>query len=419
MYKHIFLNPFYWYSAIWSFVLLLYPLNWTKAYEPLDTRLWLFFLATVAASLFIGFYFGRYLKRTAFPYRRPEHTIACAALLLVGYIADFVYGGFVPLFAVLAGSEKTYKDFHGMPSVHGLLLSFSLFFGAYMFYCFLREKDRRYKILFLAYDGMILLMFLFLYTRAFLMLMAFIIAVILLSFCQRIRLWHLLATAAAAIVLLYFFGVLGNIRSGSPWNDTNYLMGVAAIDPASVPAFLPKQFLWAYVYLISPLGNLNHLVIHYTPTFEIGGVLYSLVPDIVGRVLFRHASDVTLPLVIKNLTVLSGFGSMYYFGGFLGLFTEFAYMTLLDCALIRVSLYRSEYIYPTGALACTVTAFLFFENFLNYTVVMFSFVYPLAVILTVALFRRYSPRYRHRYGTLLPLTPEVRIPAGFTPGDDD
>ena len=41
------------------------------------------------------------------------------------------------------------------------------------------------------------------------------------------------------------------------------------------------------------------------------------------------------------------------------------------------------------------------------------------MILTVALFRRYSPRYRHRYGTLLPLTPEVRIPAGFTPGDDD
>ena len=60
MYKHIFLNPFYWYSAIWSFVLLLYPLNWTKAYEPLDTRLWLFFLATVAASLFIGFYFVRF-----------------------------------------------------------------------------------------------------------------------------------------------------------------------------------------------------------------------------------------------------------------------------------------------------------------------------------------------------------------------
>lgn len=412
MYAHIFLNPFYWYSAIWSCVLLLYPLNWTEAYAPLDIRLALFFVLTVALSLVAGFFFGRYLKRIALPYRRPVKSGAFAILLILAYIADFLYAGFVPLFAVLSGSERTYKDFQGLPWVHGLLLAFSLFFGAYMFYCFLRETDRLRRLQYLSYVGVILLMFLLLYTRAFLMLMAFIIAVILLAFCRRIRAWHLLAAGATVILVLFLFGVLGNIRSESAWNDTSYLMQVAAIDPDKIPSLLPKQFLWTYVYLISPLGNLNNLVVNYVPTYEIGGVLYSLIPDIIGRLFFPDAGNVTLPLVIQNLTVLSGFGPMYYFGGFLGLITEFAYMVLVDCYLIRVSLYKSDYVYPVCSLTCTVTAFLFFDNFLNYSVVMFSFFYPVAVIVASALYRRFSPGHKSRYGTLLPLTPCVSVPTG-------
>lgn len=407
MYRHLFLNPFYWYAAIWSGVLLLYPLGWASAYEPLDPRLTAFFLATIALSLVLGFYFGRQLKRITLAYHPPRFPGVCAAVMLLGYAADFLYAGFVPLIAALTGSERTYKDFEGISVFHTLLLTFSLFFGAYMCYCFLHEKRRLCKWRYAAYIALVALMFLLLYNRASLMFLFFAFFVIFLASCRKIRAVHLLCCAAAALLLLFLFGVLGNMRHGSAWNDTSYLMAVAEIDAADVPAALPKPFLWAYVYIVTPLGNLNNLVLHYAPTRQSAGVIVCLIPDALGTRLLSDISSISLPLVISNLTVLSGFGPMYYFGGFLGMLTEFAYMTLLNCFCTRLSLERARYIDSVGALCCTVTAFLFFDNFLNYTGILFALVYPLAATVWDLIGRHRRPS---RYPSLLPLRPSLPLP---------
>lgn len=407
MYRHLFLNPFYWYAAIWSGVLLLYPLGWASAYEPLDLRLTLFFLVTVALSLVIGFYFGQQLKRITLSYHPPRFPGVCMTVLLLGYTADFLYAGFVPLFAVLTGSERTYKDFEGISIFHTLLLTFSLFFGVYMCYCFLHEKRRLYKWQYATYIALVALMFLLLYNRASLMFLFFAFFVILLASRRRIRAVHLLCCAVAALLLLFLFGVLGNIRHGNAWHDTSYLMAVAGIDTADVPALLPKPFLWAYVYIVTPLGNLNNLVLHYAPTGQSAGIFACLVPDALSTRLLPDILNISLPLVISNLTVLSGFGSMYYFGGFLGMFTEFAYMTLLNCFCIRLSLERPRYIDSVGVLCCTITAFLFFDNFLNYTGILFTLVYPLAATVWNLIERHRRPT---RYPPLLPLRPSLPLP---------
>lgn len=407
MYKHIFLNPFYWFAVVWSGVLLLYPLEWTEAYAPLCGGLRAFFLAVIALSLVAGYFLGRYLKRVTFAYERPRYPRFWIAVILAGYAADFIYARSVPLFDELTNSPNTYMDFHHLPIVHVLVVTFSMFFGIYMFYCFLQEKSLRFRLEYLVYVLLVLLMFALLYNRGGLLMLAFIFFTILLSRCRKIRPRHIALAAVLVLVLLYLFGVFGNVRSGSHWRDTSYLISVANIRVEKVPRFLPKPFLWAYVYLISPLGNLNNLALHFTPTGQFTGVLSCILPDALGTRLFPEVGNVELPRVLDNLTVSCGFAEMYYFGGYPAMILHFAYMILLVCVLLRCALEQPRYFFTIGSLCCAVTAFMFFDNYLNFTGVLFAFVYPLAVIAYAVL----QQKQKHRQGTapsyphLLPLIP--------------
>lgn len=402
------MNPFYWFSAIWSCVLLLYPLRWSEAYAPLSGGMQAFFLATIAASLVVGFFVGKRLKRISFAYERPRHAWFFMAIILAGYTADFVYCGSVPLWDELTGSNNTYMDFPTMPVVHVLVVTFSMFFGIYMFYCFLREKRLRFKLEYFVYVLLVLLMFALLYNRGGLIMLGFIFLVIILSLCKRFRPWHIIVCALAGIAVLFLFGVFGNIRSGGDWNDTSYLIAVAEIDLSKVPSFLPKPFLWAYIYLVSPLGNLNNLVLNYQPTWQICGVLSAMIPDALGKRLFPEIGAVVLPRVLDNLTVSSGFAETYYFGGYPALVTQYAYMILLICFLMYASIAKKRYIYPMCALCCAITAFLFFDNYLNFIGVLFAFVYPIIEI-AYDIYRRRFSKNKEKYRYFPPITPEIKF----------
>ncbi len=381
MYKHIFLNPFYWFAFIWGSILALYPLGWAEKYPSLTPGIGLFFAAILAASLVLGYFFSKKLKSIDLPYQRPRFVPIFAVLIAIGFLMDFAWAGHVPLLDELIDTGRTYVDFDTMPIVHMVVFTFAFFYGIYMFYCFVNEKSIKHRLIYLGAFVSTLFWYICLYNRSVLMMMGFMCVAILLASVKRIRFWHIATAGVVALVALYLFGVLGNIRSGATnFNDTNYLIAVAGINMDKVPAFLPRPFLWAYCYLVTPLGNLIHYTKNFTPEYSFLGYISRLIPDSIAMRLFpSYTSDI--PLVIHLLTTASAFAEMYKYAGYVGMVGAFVYMSALVFILMNAAKRSAKYLVSVLALLSCMVSFLFFDNFLNYTGVILAFFYPVLAII--------------------------------------
>ena len=77
---------------------------------------------------------------------------------------------------------------------------------------------------------------------------------------KKITAKQLILFFVAIFFCLYGFGGLGNIRHGYVWDNTSMIEDTAKVNN-KYPEWLPKQFLWSYIYIICGLGNLNHNII--------------------------------------------------------------------------------------------------------------------------------------------------------------
>ena len=129
MYKHIFLNPFYWFSAVWSVVLLLSLCGFSAAYGTLHAGLLAFFLSVAVISAVMGYLYARYLKKAAVDYAPPRCMWLCTALIVIGFAADFIYARGIPLFGVLTGAQGASRSFQGIPVLHEMISTLALFYA--------------------------------------------------------------------------------------------------------------------------------------------------------------------------------------------------------------------------------------------------------------------------------------------------
>ena len=143
MYKHLFLNPFYWYAVIWSVILLLSLCGFSVAYGMIDVGLIVFFLVTIAISLVMGRKYAQYVKKMDDSYTPPRRVKLCIGTIVLGFALDFLYAQSVPLWVELSNSEETYQDFRHFPILHVLIFTFAFFYAVNMFYHFLQEKDKK------------------------------------------------------------------------------------------------------------------------------------------------------------------------------------------------------------------------------------------------------------------------------------
>ncbi|MGZ9735382.1 hypothetical protein [Flavobacterium sp. GNP002] len=88
-------------------------------------------------------------------------------------------------------------------------------------------------------------------------------------------------------IVLYLFGVVGNIRQEQTKDDKEYLLRVAGATDNFIKSGVPNEFYWSYIYLISPMGNLQNLVLEKEDTFDINNVgLFAttqLFPDFISK----------------------------------------------------------------------------------------------------------------------------------------
>lgn len=136
------LNPFYWYSVIWTTVLFLYNCGWSDYNKPLKTDLMIFLTISILISFACG-----YINRESFQYRElnispNEKNNYTWIILLVGLI-EFFYAKNIPVVSILRGS-RSYGDFQGIPLVHTFLENAIIFYSACRYYCFLETQKKKY-----------------------------------------------------------------------------------------------------------------------------------------------------------------------------------------------------------------------------------------------------------------------------------
>lgn len=197
----------------------------------------------------------------------------------------------VPLISALGvGPYVRYSHF-GFPGIHGFLnaLYFSLL--SYYFLKAIVLGEKRYYIVVLLY-----LFWPFL-ALSRMMIMASIIQLFFLAMIASPKMssTRIIKFSILFILVIMLFGIMGDIRNGR-----EHLLGVAQLT-FEYPEWLPSGFAWVYLYLTTPLNNINFAIEQYLEPssfpIELGLRIF---PSFLREPIYEMAGRVDDTLFVSN-----------------------------------------------------------------------------------------------------------------------
>lgn len=367
-------NPFYIYVLGFTLTFLVYSFDWSEIYPHLTIEIKIFFALTFIVFIFFGFFVTRLkLINNTLSCTSTQLISSCFFLLVVLYAFEFLYEKDIPFFAKLMGRDGIgYKEF-GIPLLHGILISFNSFLIAHTFTTYLSTKNKK-----------VLRYHLLLYVPALLIINRSIIVFGLLTslfiyfhFVTKIKIISYLKLGVLTLLGLFFFGVIGNLRSGG---DYIYTQSQATED--FMESSIPKEYYWTYLYVASPLANFQNTVnSRYVKDYDFSGfIFYENLPQIIsknfGGPLKIEERD--LSRIVPWLTVGTTYAKSYSYIGWYGpyllfLGNLFVYLTVLLFLAPR----KSSYHVTTVAILSVIVLLNIFTNMLIVTGISFQLVYAI------------------------------------------
>lgn len=368
------------YSMVWLIVIILYSFSWSKFSIKLDNSLLIFLAITIIISFVLSLTIKKNhkVKIESINYHRfPLLT----SIIIFLYAINFLYAGYIPLFGIISG-YKDYVEFPGIPYLYSFLVPFSLFYYIYISYSYTIYKRKAILLQCL----IILILFLLVFSRNLLICSIISSCYIFLSSKKMKKrtigkkIFRYTLLLILIIIFLYIFGGLGNLRSGYSWNDSSYIEKLGKF--TNFPKFLPKQFMWAYLYIITPLSNLNYNVINNNHISSFSRTLFTFIPEFIAKRINSNlivTSENQTLLVATYFNAQTVFVESYYCFGILGCY--FTYLIFLLYIFIFSFLIKknmaSETI-PLAALAIFISLSFFYNVFyymLTSMLVIFSMIY--------------------------------------------
>jgi hypothetical protein len=363
-------NPFIVYILSFGGVLAVYQLGWSEVYPKLSFDLLIFFGGTFYVSLLLALVVSGTVRETSEhqPGQLPKYTLV---LLLACFAADLIYTGGIPLILVARGQFDYAGEDLGVPHLHVFTVTMASGFSTIRFADYLYSKRLRYLaeafipfvyLILIFYRGPILVC---LVSWAFVFLI------------KRGRLGALRGSVIVviALVVLHLFGLLGNLREGE-----GAIEALGKPSEAFQSSAIPKTYFWTYIYLTSPMANLQLAV--DTPTLGEGNAavfaVSEMLPDFVSKRILPllDAEQVKAPEVSRGLSVAGLYGRSYVYEGWIGpvaLFGLLAVLIVLYLRLIRHSPYRV----PCLALLNTFIVFCTFQNMIAFAGLILQLIWPL------------------------------------------
>ncbi|MBR3177514.1 hypothetical protein IKF27_01755 [Candidatus Saccharibacteria bacterium] len=362
------LNYFWWYAIVWTVVLVLYWLDLSDFNHPLDFGLVIFLVSTSLVALVLGWIFR---KEFIFKKSDKAHISKVPILLIfIGAMLEFIHAGSIPLLSILSHTEN-YGDFQSLPGVHVAIVAAGLYYAIKCFYCILcKDKIVRKKYI-LCYFA-ILGLFALYYFRACIMIILFVslnLFIANLRLNRKINWKYIAGSILVVFTSLYAYGGVGNLRHGYSWNDNSYIERLGRYK--SFPDFIPKQFMWTYSYLTTPLANLNDNVIRGNKKQDVGVLIGALLPNTVAKMVFDDNGDtgIYLDSRYRYFNAVTGWCKVFVGFGYLGMYILAMAMFLFGIYGVKTKSKdvtgKIVYIAIMGVVFC----FMFFYDTLNYVAI--------------------------------------------------
>lgn len=289
-------NPASFFSVIWLIVLWLYNQHYVLVLEKLNSATTIFILLSLfcfSLPFFLLFSVKNNPSRITCLYRNADNRLRGLFRFWVCFsILEILIFRSLPFFSFL-GFGGHYTEW-GIASLHGLLNAMIITISNVCFYKYLSNRKKKYLYFFV----LCLCWPMLLLTRQVIMSMI-IQAALIYVYTNKIKISKILAYFSVFFAVVFLFGVLGDLRSGTGAIGT--LAGVSD----NYPSFLPSGFLWVYVYITSPLNNLNHNIYLYSDfSFSPLIAFANLFPSFIRSKIIPF-SVVKTPLVNDNLNVVT------------------------------------------------------------------------------------------------------------------
>lgn len=389
------INPYFVYFISFFFVFIVYQLDWSYYYPELGFPLVAFFIFTFIFCIPLAFFFKK-IKLTKFytvPY--DNKLFYLTILIWIGYLVEFVYQG-IPLF----NSNIQYKDF-GIPTFHVILVTFQSFITVYLSHVILSEKNtknkRKYWVLFL-----INLIPPLLIVNRGMIIFNLLSSVFIFMFKKKaLSVKKILNLSLICLICMYLFGLIGNVRMNKNYSENNnifntsLILNIGGATNSFKHSIIPKPYFWTYIYIASPLGNLQNNI-NKTNEFTkknssiLDFINSEFIPDFISKRISKayNFSGVSVWLVRKELNVSTTFAEAFSMWGWFGMLLMFLYILIFPLIYLYI-LYRlkSQFFLTGLSILCTMYLFLPFSNMLVFSGLSFQLVYPL-IFSFVKIFKR-------------------------------
>lgn len=315
-------TPWMFIVGPWLLVLLFWQLDLTYFSTASTTLVAILISTFVVPYVTVDLILSAYFRRSA----KAAHTSRAQSLTQIddmrrfgsrilwmfgGFIAIFVfeigYFGYVPLLSMIGGADVSAFDF-GVPGLHGFLFSLGAATATSSYLGYKCTHDTRYALLIAA----VVAVFALVVTRKMLIFVFVQLTILefLLSGSKK-----LLIGIFSAFVVVYVFGLLGDIRTGR-----DLILSLAQLK-VDYPVWLPSGFIWIYIYVLTPMANYINFVELTTPTYSPIDLIRWIIPaGIMARITGTTVTDTFSNdwQISGAFNIASGLADMFTSYGHLG-----------------------------------------------------------------------------------------------------
>ena len=202
---------------------------------------------------------------------------------------------------------------------------------------------------------------------------------------NAIKLKHILLFFMGALIIMFGFGYAGNLRTAqavardnhesSYAYDNEIILKIASASSSFTNNIIPNEFYWTYLYIASPISNLQYNINRprFTPytiddlaSIIVNETWYETAGKRIGEI-FPNIKRKDPELVISNLNVATVFTRSYNSLGYLGLMVMLLHILFMPIIYIKILGLNSQFLPVAVAIMCSIYFFSIFDN-------MFSFV---------------------------------------------
>ncbi len=387
MIKKILYNPNFIYIFAFLIPFIFYAFEWSTLYPRLSTSLFLFYLFSFLICIAVGVILQLSRPFSYRPIKEAKGNLMVLIMLYILYGAETLYSGTLPIYAVLQGNFNYAEDTFGLPVIHTFLVSFNTFYAIYLFHQYISTRQRRLLWLFI----LVLLPFILLVYRSSI-LNVLLGALIVFLFNKSVIPFRLILKTVAGVLLVFFlFGFLGNLRSAN--GDATYIPRSSGATEAFLESPIPKEFYWSYLYVASPVANLqNNINLVKSPEGNYKDlVLNEFLPAFVTKFIVQQEEK-----RFHQINPFLNVGTIYVYSfsylRWIGISMMFFYFLLLFNGYYL--LVRKSDTYKVTGLAILYNMIIFanFHNTIAYSASSLQLIYPVLFSIITFLVRQQKQR---------------------------